>query len=97
MSRLNLVSSDTAVAVTAAMEEIDGYAQQFLFCRPYQSTRRSCDNFLPLAAVLRDMVPNHPRGILEHVREQAAAHFRRMKPFNDYLNRALTGFKMPER
>ena len=32
--------SDTAVAVTAAMEEIDGYAQQFLFCRPYQSTER---------------------------------------------------------
>ena len=23
--------------------------------------------------------------------------FRRMKPFNDYLNQALTGFKMPER
>lgn len=32
--------SDTAVAVTAAMEEIDGYAQQFSFCRTYQSTER---------------------------------------------------------
>ena len=30
--------SDTAVAVTAAMEEIDGYSQQFSFCRAYQST-----------------------------------------------------------
>ena len=28
---------------------------------------------------------------------RAADIFRRMKPFNDYLNRALTGFKMPER
>lgn len=27
----------------------------------------------------------------------AADIFRRMKPFNDYLNRALVGFKMPER
>lgn len=32
--------SDTAVEVTAAMEEIDGYSQQFLFCRAYQSTQR---------------------------------------------------------
>ncbi len=32
--------SDTAVEVTAAMEEIDGYAQQFSFCRAYQSTER---------------------------------------------------------
>lgn len=28
---------------------------------------------------------------------KAADVFRRMKPFNDYLNKALTGFKMPER
>ena len=28
---------------------------------------------------------------------KAADIFRRMKPFNDYLNKALTGFKMPER
>lgn len=28
---------------------------------------------------------------------KAADVFRRMKPFNDYLNRALIGFKMPER
>lgn len=28
---------------------------------------------------------------------KAAGIFRRMKPFNDYLNKALTGFKMPER
>lgn len=28
---------------------------------------------------------------------KAAELFRIMKPFNDYLNRALTGFKMPER
>ncbi|MEY8439837.1 RNA polymerase sigma factor [Anaerotruncus colihominis] len=33
-------SSDTAVEVTAAMEEIDGYSQQFSFCRTYQSTER---------------------------------------------------------
>ena len=32
--------SDTAVEVKAAMEEIDGYAQQFSFCRTYQSTER---------------------------------------------------------
>lgn len=32
--------SDTAAEVTAAMEEIDGYAQQFSFCRTYQSTER---------------------------------------------------------
>ena len=32
--------SDAAAAVTAAMEEIDGYAQQFSFCRTYQSTER---------------------------------------------------------
>lgn len=32
--------SDTAVEVTAAMEEIDGYSQQFSFCRAYQSTQR---------------------------------------------------------
>ena len=32
--------SDTAVEVKAAMEEIDGYAQQFSFCRAYQSTER---------------------------------------------------------
>ena len=32
--------SDTAVEVTAAMEEIDGYSQQFSFCRTYQSTER---------------------------------------------------------
>ena len=30
--------SDTAVEVKAAMEEIDGYSQQFSFCRAYQST-----------------------------------------------------------
>ena len=29
--------------------------------------------------------------------KEAAEIFLRMKPFNDYLNRALTGFKMPER
>ena len=29
--------------------------------------------------------------------KDAAEIFLRMKPFNDYLNRALTGFKMPER
>ena len=28
---------------------------------------------------------------------KAADVFRRMKPFNDYLNKALAGFKMPER
>ncbi|MCI9367571.1 MAG: RNA polymerase sigma factor [Oscillospiraceae bacterium] len=32
--------SDAAAAVTAAMEEIDGYSQQFSFCRAYQSTDR---------------------------------------------------------
>lgn len=32
--------SDAAVEVKAAMEEIDGYAQQFSFCRTYQSTER---------------------------------------------------------
>ena len=32
--------SDTAVEVKAAMEEIDGYSQQFSFCRAYQSTER---------------------------------------------------------
>ena len=32
--------SDAAVEVTAAMEEIDGYSQQFTFCRAYQSTER---------------------------------------------------------
>ena len=32
--------SDTSAAVTAAMEEIDGYSQQFSFCRTYQSTER---------------------------------------------------------
>ena len=32
--------SDAAEAVTAAMEEIDGYSQQFSFCRAYQSTDR---------------------------------------------------------
>ncbi len=32
--------SDIAVEVKAAMEEIDGYAQQFSFCRTYQSTER---------------------------------------------------------
>lgn len=32
--------SDTAVEVTAAMEEIDGYSQQFSFYQAYQSTER---------------------------------------------------------
>ena len=32
--------SNTAVEVTAAMDEIDGYSQQFSFCRAYQSTER---------------------------------------------------------
>ena len=32
--------SDTAVEVTAAMEEIDGYSHQFSFCRTYQSPER---------------------------------------------------------
>ena len=32
--------SGTAVEGTAAMEEIDGYSQQFSFCRTYQSTER---------------------------------------------------------
>lgn len=32
--------SGTAVEVTEAMEEIDGYSQQFSFCRTYQSTER---------------------------------------------------------
>ena len=32
--------SGTAVEVTAAMEEIDGYSQQFRFCRTYQSPGR---------------------------------------------------------
>ena len=27
----------------------------------------------------------------------AVSLFQKMKPFNDYLNRALAGFKMPER
>ena len=31
---------DAVVEVTAAMEEMDGYSQQFSFCRPYQSTER---------------------------------------------------------
>lgn len=29
--------------------------------------------------------------------EQSASIFRHMKPFNDYLNRALAGFQMPQR
>ncbi|MCI8443564.1 MAG: DUF2461 domain-containing protein [Provencibacterium sp.] len=33
----------------------------------------------------------------EQFLSMAADIFRRMKPFNDYLNLALTGFKMPER
>ena len=40
---------DTAVEVTAAMEEIDGYSQQFSFCRTYQSTAR-------LKQMLRDFL-----------------------------------------
>ena len=32
--------SDTAIEVTAAMEELDGYSHQFSFCRTYQSTER---------------------------------------------------------
>lgn len=32
--------SDAAVEVKAAMEEIDGYAQRFSFCRTYQSPER---------------------------------------------------------
>lgn len=32
--------SDTAVEVTAAMEELDGYSHQFSFCRTYESTER---------------------------------------------------------
>lgn len=32
--------SGIAVEVTEAMEEIDGYSQQFSFCRTYQSTER---------------------------------------------------------
>ena len=32
--------SDTVAAVTVAMEEIDGYSQQFSFCWAYQSTER---------------------------------------------------------
>ena len=42
-SRLDFATakpSDTAVEVTAAMEEIDGYAQQFSFCRTYRSPER---------------------------------------------------------
>lgn len=34
------VPNDTIVEVTAAMEEMDGYSQQFSFCRTYQSTDR---------------------------------------------------------
>ena len=34
---------------------------------------RGGDDLLPLAAVLRDIVPDHPGGVLEHVREQASA------------------------
>ena len=41
--------SGTAVEVTAAMEEIDGYSQQFSFCRTYQSTER-------LKEMLRDFL-----------------------------------------
>ncbi len=40
---------DTVVEVTAAMEEIDGYSQQFSFCRTYQSTAR-------LKQMLRDFL-----------------------------------------
>lgn len=40
---------DTAVEVTAAMEEMDGYSQQFSFCRTYQSTER-------LKKMLRDFL-----------------------------------------
>ena len=32
--------SETALEVTAAMEELDGLAQQFSFCRLYQSPER---------------------------------------------------------
>jgi len=42
-SRLDFTTakpSDTALEVTAAMEEIDGYAQQFSFCRTYRSPER---------------------------------------------------------
>jgi RNA polymerase sigma factor (sigma-70 family) len=31
---------DAVAEVTAAMEEVDGYSQQFSFCRTYQSTER---------------------------------------------------------
>nr|WP_325301148.1 RNA polymerase sigma factor [uncultured Oscillibacter sp.] len=41
--------SDTAVEVTAAMEEMDGYSQQFSFCRTYQSPER-------LKKMLRDFL-----------------------------------------
>ena len=33
----------------------------------------------------------------EQFMEEAAKLFRIMKPFNDYLNKALEGFQMPER
>ena len=40
---------ETAIEVTAAMEEIDGYARQFSFCRAYQSTER-------LKQIIRDFL-----------------------------------------
>ena len=42
---------------------------------------------------LEDEVWNHG----EEFPAKAAEIFRIMKPFNDYLNRALAGFQMPER
>lgn len=41
--------SETALEVTAAMEELDGLAQQFSFCRLYQSPER-------LKGMLRDIL-----------------------------------------
>ena len=41
--------SDTAVEVTEAMEEIDGYSQQFTFCQAYQSPER-------LKQIIRDFL-----------------------------------------
>lgn len=46
---------------------------------------------------LPGITPDYSDDFKAEFLSKAADTFRRMKPFNGYLNKALAGFKMPER
>jgi hypothetical protein len=65
--------------------------------KDYDSTSPQAEYLKNKSWYLEHFIPDELIASSDNFTQQAAQIFRYMKPFNDYLNVALSDFKMPER